>query len=97
MPLSLLLAAAAAAAAAFLPPSAEAAMRYPRCWVREGECLDSNAGPLQVGVTPQTNPNVIGEAVQGVHDFENCSSLCFQEDECRRVQETGGKITILHP
>ncbi len=72
----------------FASPAAAAddsAMKYPSCWVRMGECLDSNAGPLKVGVTPQMNPNVIGESVKNVESFEECSSLCFRKENetCR--------------
>ena len=58
---------------------------YPDCWVRTGECLDSNEGPLTAGVTPQKNPNVVGDAVPNVASFDDCAEVCFNNEECRSV------------
>ena len=55
---------------------------YPSCWVKSGECLDQNKGPLMVGVVPQINPNVI-MAVSNVTSFDDCVSQCVDNVACR--------------
>lgn len=56
---------------------------YPRTWIKSGECLDSNVGPLVLGTTPPENPNVIGEAVQNVATINDCADVCRSNSECK--------------
>ena len=56
---------------------------YPRPWIKSGECLDSNVGPLVLGTTPSENPNVIGETVQNVATINDCADVCKNNSECK--------------
>jgi len=56
---------------------------YPKCWIKKGECLDSNVGPLIQAVAPQMNHNIVKNASMGVESLDDCASQCFNETECR--------------
>ena len=56
---------------------------YPRPWIKSGECLDGNVGPLVLGTTPPENPNVIGETVQNVATINDCADVCRNNSECK--------------
>ena len=58
---------------------------YPKCWIKKGECLDSNVGPLIEAVAPQINHNIVKNASMGVESLDDCASQCFNETECRYV------------
>ncbi len=71
---------AASTARANLAPNQLA--NYPRSWVKTGECLDNNVGPLVLGTTPPDNPNVI-DTVEGVINFNDCADKCANHSDCR--------------
>ena len=56
---------------------------YPRPWIKSGECLDANVGPLVLGTTPPVNPNVVGEAVQSVANINDCADACRGNSDCK--------------
>ena len=56
---------------------------YPRTWIKSGECLDGNVGPLVLGTTPPVNPNVVGEAVQNVASINDCADACRGNSDCK--------------
>ena len=61
---------------------------YPECWIRKGECLDGNAGPLVESVNPhlvkpQINHNIVKHALMNVMSVDDCAQQCFNETECR--------------
>ena len=56
---------------------------YPRTWIKSGECLDGNVGPLVLGTTPPVNPNVVGEAVQNVASINDCADACRGNLDCK--------------
>ena len=70
---------------------AGAAVPYPTCWVRLGECLDRNQPPLntQDKVKPLVNKNVV-RAVDGAGTVDLCLAACEAEPEC-------GYFTVYHP
>ena len=67
---------------------------YPKCWVKKGECLDGNVGPLIEAVAPQINHNIVKNASMGVESLDDCASQCFNETECRYVIMIG--ISVLN-
>ena len=54
---------------------------YPDSWIRKGECLDMNEGPLLIGVKPQINQNIINSTK--ADNFGECVSQCKDYNECR--------------
>lgn len=75
---------ATAASTVLLLAAVASGSKYPECWIREGECLDDNAGPLLEGVKPQINQNVV-DVVEDVQDFDACASQCVMNQDCRCV------------
>jgi len=67
-----------------LPSLAYLASSLPKCWIREGECLDLNEPPLDMvdRTKPQLNRNVIA-AVKNVANIDMCMSKCELEAECK--------------
>jgi len=59
------------------------ASSLPKCWIREGECLDLNEPPLKMDTRtkPQLNRNVIA-AVKNVPNIDMCMSKCEEQDGC---------------
>ena len=66
---------------------------YPKCWIKKGECLDSNVGPLIQAVAPQINHNIVKNASMGVESLDDCASQCFNETECRYVIMIGISVS----
>ena len=60
---------------------------YPKCWIKKGECLDNNVGPLIEAIPPQINHNIVKNASMGVESLDDCAQQCFNETECRFVTE----------
>ena len=56
---------------------------YPECWIKNGECLDNNVGPLIEAVTPQINHNIVKNASMDVETLDDCAQQCFNDTECR--------------
>ena len=59
---------------------------YPECWIKRGECLDNNVGPLIAAVTPQINHNIVKNASMDVATLDDCAQQCFNDTECRYTQ-----------
>ena len=58
---------------------------YPECWIKNGECLDNNVGPLIEAVTPQINHNIVKNASMDVETLDDCAQQCFNDTECRSI------------
>ena len=58
---------------------------YPECWIKRGECLDNNVGPLIEAVTPQINHNIVKNATMDVGSLDDCAQQCFNDTECRYI------------
>ena len=56
---------------------------YPECWIKRGECLDNNVGPLIEAVTPQINHNIVKNATMDVDTLDDCAQQCFNDSDCR--------------
>ena len=56
---------------------------YPECWIKNGECLDNNVGPLIEAVTPQINHNIVKNASMDVATLDDCAQQCYNDTECR--------------
>lgn len=59
----------------------EAHQYYPKCWLKTGECLDQNVGPLMKGVRPQNNTNVV-EVRNATFSLDDCVTHCMNNDKC---------------
>ncbi len=55
---------------------------YPSSWLKSGECLDKNVGPLKKGVVPQINTNVV-DVLQVDGGVDDCVTQCMNETACR--------------
>ena len=56
---------------------------YPECWIKRGECLDNNVGPLIEAIPPQINHNILKNATMNVESIDDCAQQCFNETNCR--------------
>ena len=56
---------------------------YPKCWLRQGECLDDNVGPLvRGGGKPQINQNVL-QVINETFTLDDCVEHCHKNEDCR--------------
>ncbi len=60
--------------------------KYPVCWIKNGECLDGNVGPLIEAIKPQINHNIANESVMNVMSLDDFAKECLKETECRYVR-----------
>lgn len=65
-----------------LVPGLWATDLYPKCWIKYGECLDQNKGPLLKGVKPQINQNIVGESISNITSLDDCVSECVKNPDC---------------
>lgn len=79
---------------AFLAPAPVLAISYPECWIKAGECLDHNQGPLLIGVKPANNSNVIDEAIPFIDTFDECIKRCMADEECQYATFYSDIITL---
>ena len=55
---------------------------YPQCWLKKGECLDQNVGPLEKYERPENNPNIV-EVRNETDSLDDCVEHCVNNANCR--------------